>query len=261
MHRTVLLTIGTVAALLNLAYALPQTRRPSSTVTAGVSSPTPTPGNSSPPTKEVIHDVINNVLCTDPLTGTSTTYESHNIDIDDVGSVSKHKLAKRGNCFANTREGYLDYYDDPPSLDQMIRPARDRSTAGTHYNAYRPHDDPPVMSGVNSVQNAGYVQSPDENLIAEPSVEQSIEINMVEEGGLQDGRDGFDIQMDEFDGDGLEPGALDFERGIVGVRGGVGGGRNGEFGVHANTQRRRPLLDINAIIQNSMLYPNRNPGS
>ncbi|KAK6498888.1 hypothetical protein TWF481_011459 [Arthrobotrys musiformis] len=115
---------------------------------------------------------------------------------DDVAGISSKGLVKRGNCFPRAQQEYLDYYTDPPSINRIIRPADDRAVAGTQYGAYRPLDDP----------------QPRENLPEPPE-------NVVN-------AEEFDIRMDEFRGDGLDFGALDFERGVVGVPGGVGGGYN-----------------------------------
>ncbi|KAK6339689.1 hypothetical protein TWF718_009085 [Orbilia javanica] len=235
MHRAALLALGTTAILLKGAFAFPQTRRPSATTTAGLTNPTPLSGpNGSPPTQEVIRDIIDNVVCTDPVSGTTTTYKSHDIDIEATDSPPKHKLSKRGNCLPRMQE-------DNPGPNQILRPA---APMGIHYSQYRPPDDPGLVESVSV-----------ENLVAEPSVERSVvEVVRAGPGGgrdeVQDDQDGFDVRMDEYDGDGLEPGALGFERGIVDVPGGVSGGINGGYGPRAN--RRRLETGFDDIIQEAL---------
>ncbi|KAF3167876.1 hypothetical protein TWF751_007930 [Orbilia oligospora] len=284
MYRLVFLFLG----FTTLSTALPQTRPPTSTTsttTAPYTSPTPflttstTQQNSQ---DQVIHDIIDTVTCTDPESGTTTTYESHDIYIDGTTATNNnnnnnnninpqlpkehtHKLLKRGNCLPRAQQQYLDYYEDPPSLDQMLRPSTGGAGGGGNINA-------PIgihysqFGNVNRLDagSAGAGGVGDrrgshigniENLVAEPSVEgsigQGVAVNDRNNGDGGDGDGGgggngieedhdFDLRMDEF-GTGLEPDALDFERGIVEVRHGVGGGINGGYGRGGGGGRARLL--------------------
>ncbi|KAK6513850.1 hypothetical protein TWF506_008282 [Arthrobotrys conoides] len=258
MHRPILIALLTLTAL---TTALPQTRSPgqspSPTSNALLTTRTPTPFLSTPPKqkeqkeesekeKEVIHNIIDTITCTDPSSGTTTIYESHDIDVDSIPSPSssqnkkKKKLVKRGNCLPRTQQQYLDYYEDPPSLDQMIRPAG--APVGTHYSESLGGN---YRGGSAGMRSRGSLM---ENLMAEASVEGSIvgggdDDNYNFGGGIDVGGGGqeedeedeeedndFDMRMDEFESRGLEMDALPFERGILDVPGGVGGGVNRGFG-------------------------------
>ncbi|KAF3143810.1 hypothetical protein TWF703_010216 [Orbilia oligospora] len=285
MYRPVLLFLG----FTTLSTALPQTRPPTSTTsttTALYTSPTPflTPSTTQQNSQDqVIHDIIDTVTCTDPESGTTTTYESHDIDIDGTTATNNnnnnnnninpqlrkehtHKLLKRGNCLPRAQQQYLDYYEDPPSLDQMLRPSTGgagggggniNAPIGIHYsqfgNVNRLDADSAGAGGVGD--RRGSHISNIENLVAEPSVEgsigQGVAVNDRNNGDGGDGDGGgggngieedhdFDLRMDEF-GTGLEPDALGFERGIVEVRHGVGGGINGGGGRGGGGGRARLL--------------------
>ncbi|KAF3175882.1 hypothetical protein TWF788_008352 [Orbilia oligospora] len=267
MYRPVLLFLG----FITLSAALPQTRPPTtSTTAAAYTSPTPSLTTSTTqqnPQDQVIHDIIDTVTCTDPESGTTTTYESHDIDVDVTTTVNNndnnnsnsninpqppkeehtHKLSKRGNCLPRTQQQYLDYYEDPPSLGQMFRPSTGGGGGGNinvpigiHYSQFGNVNRPAGGAGASGVGNRrDSHMSNIENLVAEPSVEGSIGQGVAVHDGNNDDDDGdgngieedhdFDLRMDEF-GTGLEPDALDFERGIVEVRRGVGGGVNGGYG-------------------------------
>ncbi|KAK6523634.1 hypothetical protein TWF281_001615 [Arthrobotrys megalospora] len=259
MHRTILLAIGSTVLLnLNIVSAAPQTRKPTSTTTAQSLAPTPRPGSGSPPSKDlVVHDVVDDVLCTDPLKGTTTAYESHDIDIDTKDPLAtKHKLVKRGNCLSGT----VQYYSEPPYLEDMIRPVQNRVPQGVHYGAYRPPDDASLATNPNAVQDTEDRDGPDENLGAEASINDTNNPILGggngggggnDQAGLQDGdsQDEFVAEMDEFNGDGLNESALDFERGVLQIPGGVGGGRNGGFSARAN--RRRLPEHFNDVFRDS----------
>ncbi|EPS35940.1 hypothetical protein H072_10585 [Dactylellina haptotyla CBS 200.50] len=72
MHHSTILSL-TSFALFSLVSAIPQT----------LPSPTPTPYLSQPLPDSQVHDVVDNIMCEDADSGTTTYYETHDLELED----------------------------------------------------------------------------------------------------------------------------------------------------------------------------------
>ncbi|KAF3921247.1 hypothetical protein ABW21_db0205542 [Orbilia brochopaga] len=122
-------------------YAATENTTPAGYTTTGSLNTAPaTYGQSTTPGAPVVYDAANEIQCYNDDGTLAAVVDTETVEIDTYGpndGTTYKKLRKRGSCFSST--GNYDYYDDPPTLDQVVGPAITRPSLG-HYGTYVPAD-------------------------------------------------------------------------------------------------------------------------